>query len=99
MCQNNTYSYLWLEGELKPIDSCIAFLIFQLNLIGIKTIGCCCGHGKGYPNVTCISGTEEKLQDFGCKIIVTRKDGNVEAYFPVNSFSGKVYPVKNETII
>ena len=91
MCKSHTYSYLWLDGKLKPVDQCISLLILQLNLFGIKTIGSCCGHGKGYPNVTCAPGTEEKLQEFGCKIIVTKQNGNVEAYFPVNSFAGKVY--------
>ena len=88
MCQHNTYLYMWLDEKLKPIDSCIALLVLQLNLAGIKTVGSCCGHGKGYPNVTCIPGTEAKLQDFGCKIFITRGDGRVEAYFPANSFGG-----------
>lgn len=96
MCQHNTYSYVWLDGKLKAVDSCIALLILQLNLAGIKTSGSYCGHGNGYPNITCLPGTENKLEEFGCKIIVTRKDERVEAYFPVNSFSGKVYPVENE---
>ncbi len=91
MCKNNNFLYIWLEKELKPIDSCIALLILRLNLAGIKTVGSCCGHGKGYPNVTCVPGTEKALREFGCKIIVTRQDDKVEAYFPVNSFSGKVY--------
>lgn len=30
------------------IDPCLRKLIIFLNLIGIKTIACCCGHGK-YP--------------------------------------------------
>lgn len=95
MCEHHTYSYLWLDGKLIPVDQCITPLILQLNLAGIKTIGSCCGHGKGYPNITCAPGTEEKLQEFGCKIIVTKQNGNVEAFFPVNCWSGKVYPVQD----
>lgn len=96
MCEHNTYSYLWLDGKLQAVDQCISLLILQLNLVGIKTIESCCGHGKGYPNVTCEEGTEEKLKEFGCKIVVTRqKDGLVMAYFPVNSFTGKAYPVRD----
>jgi hypothetical protein len=91
--KNYSYAYLWLGGKLRPVDQCISLLILQINLAGIKTIGSCCGHGKGYPNITCALGIEERLREFGCKIIVTRQDGKVEAYFPVNSFSGKVYPV------
>ena len=96
MCQHNTYSYIWLDKKLQAIDSCISLLILQLNLAGIKTVESCCGHGTGYPNVTCVPDTREKLIKFGCKIAVVKENGNVEAYFPVNSFTGKVYPVKHE---
>jgi len=96
MCEHNTFAYLWLDGKLQAADQCIALLILQLNLAGIKTIASCCGHGEGYPNVTCEKGTEKKLSQFGCKIVVTRQDGKVEAYFPVNSFGGKTYPVRTE---
>lgn len=91
MCQHSTYSYVWLEGSLQAIDSCIAPLIVQLNNYGIKTLASCCGHGRGYPHVLCDMGTEKKLEDFGCKIVVTRDDRKAAAYFPVNSFFGKVY--------
>ncbi|MCK4644954.1 MAG: hypothetical protein KAU46_01765 [Candidatus Aminicenantes bacterium] len=96
MCKHNTYSYLWLSGNLQAVDQCISLLILQLNLTGIKTIDSCCGHGKGYPNVICEEGTEEKLREFGCKIVIVRKDKKVVAYFPVNSWTGKVHPVCHE---
>ncbi len=70
----------------------MGFLVLQLNLFGIKTLDSCCGHGEGYPCVICDSETEEKLKEFGCKIIVTTKDGLVKAYFPVNGWTGKVIP-------
>ena len=28
------------------VDKCLVYEINQLNNMGIKTIGCCCGHGK-----------------------------------------------------
>ena len=91
MCEHNTYSYVWLDGKLKAIDQCISLLVLQLNLFGIKTINSCCGHGKTYPCIICVPGTEKKLEEFGCEIFVTRQDGKVEAYFPVHSCTGKVY--------
>ena len=94
MCKPNTFAYIWLDGELTPIDACIAPLIMQLNQFGIKTIQSCCGHGKGYPNVICEKNTEEKLEKFGCKIVVTRKDNLVHAFFPTTCLSGKVYAGK-----
>ncbi len=92
MCAHNSYVYLWLNGKLQAIDQCLGHLLIQLNMAGIETVGSCCAHGRGYPNVTCVVGTEEALRKFGCKIIVTRqRDSKVEAYFPVNSFTGRVY--------
>ena len=96
MCEHNTYSYLWLDGKLQAVDSCIFILILQLNLAGIKTINSCCGHGKDYPCIVCEPGSEKRLKEFGCKAIKTRqKDAYVFAYFPVNSRSKKVYIQKS----
>ena len=91
MCKHNEFAYVWLDKKLIAIDRCIAPLILQLNLAGIKTSNSCCGHGKGYPNVICAPGTKESLKEFGCPIAVERKDGKVSAYFPANSCTGKVY--------
>ena len=91
MCKKSEFAYVWLDKKLVPIDRCIAPLILQLNLVGIKTLNSCCGHGKGYPCVICAPGTKEMLKEFGCQIVVERKDGKIIAYFPANSFSGKTY--------
>lgn len=92
MCAHNTYGYMWLNGKLQAVDQCLVPLILQLNMAGIETVGSCCGHGKGYPNITCASGSEEALREFGCKIIVARqRDGKVEAYFPANSCAGHTF--------
>ena len=32
---------------IKPIDKCLADIVEALNNKGIKTNGCCCGHGIG----------------------------------------------------
>jgi len=81
MCKYNTYSYLVLDGQLTSIDRCIAPLILQLNLSGIKTIQSCCGHGEAHISITCAKGTKQKLNEFGCKIAIIREDGLVEALF------------------
>ncbi len=81
MCEYNTYSYLVLDGMLTSIDRCIAPLILQLNLSGIKTIQSCCGHGKSCIRILCAKGTKQKLNEFGCKIAIIREDGLVEALF------------------
>lgn len=76
---------------MECVDGGMGILILQLNLAGIKTLGSCNGHGNnGYPHVLCVSETEEKLKKFGCKIINTRPDGKVKAYFPCRCFSGRI---------
>ena len=41
------------DGKIICCDKCLATEVKILNEIGIKTIGCCCGHGKlqGYIQV------------------------------------------------
>ena len=37
-----------VSGRLVvPVDECIAPLVQLLNDRGVRTTGCCCGHGKG----------------------------------------------------
>jgi len=96
MCNICKYDYIWLDGGLEAVDGGMGILILQLNLAGIKTLGSCSGHGEGYPSVLCMPGTEEKLKEFGCEIIVTRQDGKVKAYFPCDCFRGRIYPVKTK---
>ncbi len=90
------YNYIFLDGELECVDGGMGILILQLNLSGIKTLGSCSGHGKGYPSVLCAPKTEEKLKEFGCKIITTRQDRKVIACFPCACFRGRIYPVKTK---
>jgi hypothetical protein len=43
MCKKKQFKYCPSE-----IDECMKYMIPILNTYGIKTVGCCCGHGK-YP--------------------------------------------------
>jgi len=43
MCKKKQFKYC-----PSKIDECMHYLIVELNLRGIKTYACCCGHGK-YP--------------------------------------------------
>jgi len=36
----------WSEWGDTRIDPCLRNLIFMLEELGIKTLACCCGHGK-----------------------------------------------------
>jgi len=42
--------------EQKPVDACIADIVNALNLAGIFTDGCCCGHGVGTGSIVLTDG-------------------------------------------
>ena len=46
------------------IDSCIYDLVKQLNKGGLKTIACCCGHGKQPPRISLRDGRELLIFDY-----------------------------------
>lgn len=35
-----------INGKVVSIDWCIHHLVSALNAAGIRTMSCCCGHGK-----------------------------------------------------
>lgn len=58
-----TPDWLW-ESRAVPengisVDACIAEAIFDAWDMGVRTLGCCCGHFKDYHNVVL---TEDKEQ-------------------------------------
>lgn len=55
----------------KRIDKCMRELIESLNKKGIKTLACCCGHGK-YP-ITVISKIKGKNYELMSKTLIPRK--------------------------
>lgn len=44
------------ERDYVLIDRCMVDQIIELNRAGIKTTGCCCGHGKTEPTIVMYSG-------------------------------------------
>jgi len=49
---------LEIDGKLADIDYCILDVVTVLNNGGIKTIACCCGHGK-VPGIIALSDGRE----------------------------------------
>ena len=35
-----------LNGKVQCIDHCIHHIVAALNAGGVRTVACCCGHGK-----------------------------------------------------
>ena len=90
------YDHLVLNEGLEAVDGGMGLLILQLNLAGIKTLGSCSGHGKNPPHVLCPPGTNEKLKEFGCDIVVTTERGNVKGFFLSNMCGGRIFPANIE---
>ena len=61
------------KSGLKRIDPCMKNVISNLQLQGIKTLACCCGHGK-YPITIVIEGlTDLPVEIFSNKTISRKK--------------------------
>ncbi len=58
MCEVGTMKEVAIEGKSISVDSCIADQVQRINdeMQGsLRTLGCCCGHGK-YPNTIVVEG-------------------------------------------
>lgn len=57
-------------GHKISIDDCISYLINHLNLVGIETIGSCCGHNKKKPSIVLANKNEINI----CKSLISKLD-------------------------
>ena len=64
---------LGMEENEELVDSCIAPLVQMLNDYGIKTISCCCGHGKVSHSYIRISSQNIELLSMGEDLTVHLK--------------------------
>ncbi len=46
------------SGRLASIDPCVAAIVIALNKGGVKTVACCCGHGRSPGNIMLADGRE-----------------------------------------
>jgi len=51
--------------QIIDVDACLAPLVQMLNEYGIKTLACCCGHGKIKTSSVIISSKNVKLYSVG----------------------------------
>ena len=56
------------EMKLVSIDKCLLPEILKLWEMGIKTTGCCCGHGKTQPFIGVDLDDIQKMKDLGYKV-------------------------------
>jgi len=57
MCNTRNSRRLAIGERSVPIDGCMVNAIAMLNEIGIKTLACCCGHGR-YPPSIIVQGSQ-----------------------------------------
>ena len=57
MCSKRNSRFAEIKhNKFVRVDGCLNYVISNLNAMGIKTLGCCCGHGR-YP-ITIVVKTE-----------------------------------------
>ena len=59
-----------------PVDGCLIGEINRLNNDGIKTIGCCCGHGKKQGYIQVVPEFVPKMLELGYEQLPVDADGN-----------------------
>ena len=58
----------YAEATTVSIDKCLLPEILNLWEMGIKTTGCCCGHGKSEPFISVDFDDIQKMKDLGYKV-------------------------------
>jgi len=61
MCKWGDTILIEVGGVPRDIDRCIVPIIRSLNIIGLKTIASCCGHGKQPGSIALADGREIRI--------------------------------------
>jgi hypothetical protein len=56
--------HLVINGINASVDKCIYALVAALNLVGLKTVACCCGHGTLPTRISLEDGRELIITDY-----------------------------------
>mgnify|MGYP001580425263 CR=1 FL=1 len=74
MCQtrNSRYVEIIPKKRYVRVDGCLEIAISNLNFWGIKTLSCCCGHGR-YPMSIVIKAPLGNFELFSGEIINRKK--------------------------
>lgn len=62
----------WRKSGENRIDPCMRPLIRELQIKGIKTLACCCGHGK-YPRTIIVEKDEKRIEYYSGVEILRKK--------------------------
>lgn len=76
MCETGSITEIFIEGRSILVDTCIARRIEMINKScyrNLKTVGCCCGHGK-YPETIIVKSKKDgKIYEFNTMTVIPRK--------------------------
>jgi len=64
MCTHSDTTEIEIVQKIK-VDRCIAEEIKWLNAQGVRTEGCCCGHGNGVPEAMIKPSSVSKAKELG----------------------------------
>lgn len=64
MCQHGDTVIVEITQRIR-VDQCIADEIFWLNANGVRTEGCCCGHGKREADAVITPGSVQRANELG----------------------------------
>lgn len=80
VCDNIPYGsyicYKPIEELGINVDKCLVSEIKSLNEHGIKTVGCCCGHGKSQGYIQVRRGYGNKMEALGYEKLPIDENGN-----------------------
>ena len=106
ICENIPYgSYICYKTikELEVnVDKCLASEIKSLNEQGIKTVGCCCGHGKSQGYIQVQRGHGNKIELLGYeRLPIDKNDNGHNCFKPKSNMERRLciygkYARKNE---
>ncbi len=94
MCNKRATVVARVNGRAFRVDSCLRDEVIALNRAGIRTVGCCCGHGR-YPKTIVIRTQEGKIalhpsrEDIPRKRLFYRTDSDGFYFIPETHDGGE----------
>lgn len=76
------------KEKLIAVDKCLLPEILKLWEMGIKTTGCCCGHGRDEPYIGVFNEYIDKMKQLGYKVQFNpcRPNGE-DTFYPKTEFN------------
>jgi len=71
MCDSRGVGRVEIKGKTVKVDKCLVDIITELNVDGLETVGCCCGHGK-YDTTIIIRHESGKVYELYSEVIIPR---------------------------